>query len=41
MKKIKSLTIWHFVILLILAMLTFGYFFELGEELGLALAGTN
>ncbi len=38
MTKSKKFNWWYIVIIVILVMLAFGYYFNLGEELGKALA---
>ncbi len=38
LNKSKKINWWYIVIILILAMLVFGWFFNIGEDLGKALA---
>ncbi|WP_291789355.1 hypothetical protein [Maribacter sp.] len=38
MRKLKTSYYWYMVIFLIMTLLAFGYFFELGETFGTALA---
>lgn len=41
MKKVKTSYYWYMVVLLVMTLLTFGYFFELGESFGKALANSH
>ncbi|WP_339841270.1 hypothetical protein [uncultured Maribacter sp.] len=41
MKKAKTSYYWSMALFLIMTMLAFGYFFELGESSGKALAKTH